>query len=79
MTLVQKNCQNRDRRKGAAVKKSQAVIGWKKGSMRERHLCTIFKLFTNSFCRQRAGLEVLMKVTSKADRWKEIGKSFTKN
>ena len=34
-----------------------------KGSMREHHLCTIFKLYPNSFCRQRAGLEVLMKVT----------------
>ena len=31
--------------------------------MRERHLCTIFKLQTNSFCRQRMGLEVLIKVT----------------
>ena len=31
--------------------------------MRERHLFTIFKLRTNSFCRQRVGLEVLMKVT----------------
>ena len=30
--------------------------------MRERHLCTIFKLYTNSFCRQRTGLEA-----SKAD------------
>ena len=35
--------------------------------MRERHLCTTFKLRTNSFCWQRAGLEVLIKVTSKAD------------
>ena len=33
--------------------------------MRERHLCTTFKLKTNLFCRQRAGLEVLIKVTSK--------------
>ena len=31
------------------------------------------------FCQQRAGLEVLIKVTSKADRWKQSGKSFTKN
>ena len=36
--------------------------------MRERHLCTIFKLYMNSFCWQRAGLEVLTKVISKADR-----------
>ena len=49
--------------KGVAKEKSQAVIGWK-GSMRERHLCTIFKLYTNSFCRQMAGLEVLIKVTA---------------
>ena len=47
--------------------------------MRGRHLCTIFKLYTNSFCWRRAGLEVLIKVTSKADRWKESEKSFTKN
>ena len=35
--------------------------------MRERHLCTIFKLYTDSFCRQRMGLEALINVTSKAD------------
>ena len=35
----------------------------KKRWMRKRHLCTTFKLRTNSFCRQRAGLEVLTKVT----------------
>ena len=40
--------------KGAATEKCQAVIG-EKGSMRERHLCTIFTLYTNSFCRQRTG------------------------
>ena len=34
-----------------------------KESMREHHLCTTFKLKTDSFCRQRAGLEVLIKVT----------------
>ena len=44
--------------------------------MRERHLCTTFMLRTNSFCRQRVGLEVLIKVTSKADRWKESEKYF---
>ena len=47
--------------------------------MRERHLCRTFKLYKNSFCQLRAGLEVLKKVTSKADRWKQSGKSFTKN
>ena len=31
--------------------------------MRERHLCTTFKLSMNFFCRQWAGLEVLIKVT----------------
>ena len=50
-----------------------------KGLLRERHLCATFKLYKNSFCQQRAGLEVLIKVTSKADRWKQSGKSFTKN
>ena len=33
--------------------------------MSERYLCTICKLYTNSLCRQRAGLEVLMKVASR--------------
>ena len=33
--------------------------------MRKRHLCTTFKLKMNSFCRQRAGFEVLIKVTLK--------------
>ena len=47
--------------------------------MRKRHLCTTFKLRTNSFCCLREGLEVFIKVTSKADRWKESEKSFTKN
>ena len=48
--------------------------------MRKRHLCTIFKLYTNSFCRQMvAELEVLIKVTSKANRWKERGKVLQKN
>ena len=36
--------------------------------MRERHECTIFKLFTNSFYRQRVGLEILSKVASRADK-----------
>ena len=49
-----------------------------KGSMRERHLCATFKLRTNSFRQKRARLEVLIKVTSKADRWKESKKSFIK-
>ena len=46
--------------------------------MRERHVCAFFKLYMNSFIRQRTGLEVLIKVTSKADRWKESRKSCTK-
>ena len=32
--------------------------------MRKRHLCTIFKLYTNSFYRQKAGLEVFIRVTA---------------
>ena len=32
--------------------------------MRKGHLCTIFKLYVNSFCRQRAWLEVLKEVTA---------------
>ena len=46
--------------------------------MRERQLCAIFKLYTNFFCRQWAGLEVLIKVTSKADRLEKERKSFSK-
>ena len=46
--------------------------------MRERHLRTTLKLRTNSFCRKRAGLEVLIKMTSKADRWKESKKKLYK-
>ena len=46
--------------------------------MREHHLCLTFKLRANSFSGQRAGLEVLIKVTSKADRWKESENSFKK-
>ena len=45
------------------IGKSRAVIGGKR-PMRERQRCTIFKLYNmNSFtfCRQRAGLEVVMK------------------
>ena len=34
--------------KGAAIEKSRAAMGWK-GSVRERHLCTIFKLYPNFF------------------------------
>ena len=56
-----------------AIEKSRAVIAGK-GLLRERHLCTTFKLNKNSFCQQRAGLEILRKVTSKADRWKQSGK-----
>ena len=35
--------------------------------MREGYLCTTSKLRTKSFCRQRAWLEVMIKVPSKAD------------
>ena len=33
--------------------------------MRKRNWCTIFKLYTNSFCQQRARLGVLMKMASR--------------
>ena len=32
--------------------------------MRELHLRAVFKQYVNSFCRQRAGLEVLIKMTA---------------
>ena len=48
--------------KGVAVEKAERwLVG--KGSMQEHHLCTIFKLYTNSFCRTRAVLQVFIKVT----------------
>ena len=34
LTLVEKNCQNKGRRKRRAIGKSQAVIGWKRISER---------------------------------------------
>ena len=76
--FVKKNRQNRERRKRNGYRKKPRS-DWLKGLLRDRHLCTTFKLYMNSFCQQRAGLEVLIKVTSKADRWKQSGKSFTKN
>ena len=39
--------------------------------MRERHQCTIFKLYTSSFCRQKAGLEVLVKAAEEQIDGKE--------
>ena len=39
----------------------------------------VFKLYTNWFCWQRAGLQVLIKVTSKADRLEGERKKFYKN
>ena len=68
LTLVKKNRQNRERKKGAAIEKSRAVIGWKRMDERASHvyICTIFELYTNCFCRQRAGLEVLIKVALKS-------------
>ena len=46
--------------------------------MREGHLCTTFKMYANSFSRQRAWLEALMKVTSKAHRWRREEKVLQK-
>ena len=43
------------------------------------YICTIFKLHMNSFRQQRAELKVLIKVTSKADRWKGVEKVLQKN
>ena len=79
MTLVKKNRLNRKRKKRSGYRKKAEQWLAGKGSIKERHLCTIFKLYTNFFRRQGAGLEVLIKVTLKANRWKKSGKSFTKN
>ena len=65
--------------KGVAIRKKAEQWLAGKGLLRERHLCTTFMLYKNSFSQQRTGLEVLIKVTSKADRWMQSGKSFTKN
>ena len=72
--FVKKNRQNRECRKRSGYTKKPSSD---KGLLRERHLCATFKLYKNFFCQQRAGLEVLIKVTSKADRWNQSGKSFT--
>ena len=77
--FVKKNRQNRERRKRSGCRKKPSSDWLEKGLLRERHLCTTFKLYKNFFCEQRAGLEVLIKLTSKADRWKQSGKSFTKS
>ena len=61
--------------KGTAVEKVELWLAGK-GSIERASL--ILKLFTNSSCRLRARLEILIKVTSKADRWKESGESFAK-
>ena len=63
--------------KGAIIQKSRAVIGGKRINERTSFVYILYYVH-NSFCRQRAGLEVLIKVTYEADRWKESGKSFTK-
>ena len=63
--------------KVAAIGKKRSVIGWKRIDERASFVhCTTFKLRTNSFCRHRVGLEVLIKVTSNADGWKESEKKF---
>ena len=79
-TLVKKNCQNRERRKRSAYRKKPSS-NWreKDQSMRASFVyCTIFKLYKNSFCRQKAGLKVLIKVTLKADRLEGERKKFYK-
>ena len=65
--------------KGAAIEKKLKLWLEVIESMRARHLCTILKLYTNSFCQQRVGLEILIKVTSKADRLEGERKKFYKN
>ena len=62
LTLVKKNRQNGELRKRVSiyiVGKSRALIAWKKTNERTS--------LVNSFCRQRTGLEVLIKVASKSD------------
>ena len=44
-------------------KKAEQLLA-RKRSMTERHWRTIFKLYANSLCRQRAKLEFLKKVTA---------------
>ena len=76
LTLAKRNHQNEEHLIRSGYREKPSSAG--KGSMRERHLCTTFKLRTNSFCLQRAGLKVLIKVTSKADRWNASEKSLQK-
>ena len=49
--------------------KSRAVIDWKKTN-EKASLVHNLNLYTNSFCLQRAGLEIWMKVAARAARWK---------
>ena len=64
--------------KEVAIGKSRAVIGWKRIAERASFVYYLSAV-QEFFCQQRAGLELLIKVTSEADRWKQNGKSFTKN
>ena len=52
--------------KRAAVEKSRAVIGWKRINERASFACNVLSLYTNSFCRQRAELVVLIKSNFKS-------------
>ena len=76
--FFKKNRQNREYRKRIGYRKKQSNDWLEKVLLRGHILCATFKLYKNFFCQLRAGLKVLIKVTSKADRWKQSRKSFTK-
>ena len=50
--------------------KSLAVVNSKKTNKRASLAHNLLAVHEFLFCRQRAGLEVLMKVDSRSDRWK---------
>ena len=54
--------------KEAVIYRKTSCDWLEKKTMRKRYYGTDVKLYTNSFCRERAGLKVLMKVASRADR-----------
>ena len=67
----------RERRKKSSYRKKPSS-DWHEKDQWENVICVQSLSCTRIFFVSIAGLEVLIKVTSKANRWKESRKSFTK-
>ena len=73
-----KNRQNRERRKRGGYRKSRGVIDGKR--IDEKNVICVQSLSCHDFfLLAEGGVRSLVKATSKADRWKETGKSFTRS